>query len=357
MFSSLSVALLLVILPILSFVGFVAYVLIRYAPVIARIFEARPVFFPLQVQPTTDGESVRFRTPDGLELTGTYFKCQTESRLGIVVFCHEFLGNRWSAIPYAGGLRNAGFDIFAFDFRNHGDSDVEPNYDAFQWVCDREVVDLKAALHYLRTRGDYDPAGFGLFGVSRGGGTALIVGSEETDVWGVVTDSAFSTRITMLSYILRWAEIYVGRWWIWSYMPESVFGLIGWVGRVQTEWRCRRKFPNIERAVGRIAPRPLLMIHGERDVYIGRDIAQKLFERAEEPKSIWFVPGAKHNRCRESSPEQYRLRLTEFMLQASPRSRPAPASSHSSPNGSVTPNTHLPRAKVAEQFVSSAISS
>ena len=41
------------------------------------------------------------------------------------------------------------------------------------WASDREVRDLRAALAYLRTRPDRDPAGFGLFGVSRGGTTAL----------------------------------------------------------------------------------------------------------------------------------------------------------------------------------------
>ncbi len=42
-----------------------------------------------------------------------------------------------------------------------------------QWTTDHEVRDLRAALAYLRTRPDHDPAGFGLFGVSRGGTTAL----------------------------------------------------------------------------------------------------------------------------------------------------------------------------------------
>ena len=69
-------------------------------------------------------------------------------------------------------------------------------------------TDLQGALAYLRSRPDHDPAGFGLFGVSRGGSTALVVGAAERDVWGVVTDGAFPTRGTMTAYILRWAEIY-----------------------------------------------------------------------------------------------------------------------------------------------------
>ena len=82
-------------------------------------------------------------------------------------------------------------DLFTFDFRNHGTSDLDPDYAPLQWTTEREIRDLRGALAYLRTRDDHDPAGFGLFGVSRGGTTALIVAAGEPDVWGVVTDGAF----------------------------------------------------------------------------------------------------------------------------------------------------------------------
>ncbi|WP_233578524.1 alpha/beta hydrolase [Tautonia sociabilis] len=316
--SSNQVLALLALLP-LGVVGFVAYVLIRYTPVIGRIFEEKPVFFPLRVDPAPDGEEVAFKTSDGLELVGTYFPCRTAERLGVIVFCHEFLGNRWSALPYADYLRDEGFDLFSFDFRNHGNSDSEDGYEPFQWVCGRETRDLRAALNYLRSRPDRDPAGFGLFGVSRGGGTAICVAADEPDVWAVAADGAFPTRGTMLAYIIRWAEIYVGRWFIWRYMPIAMFAFVGWVGRLRSQWRLKRVFPDIERAASRLSPRPLFMVHGQKDAYINQDIARALFDSARPPKSFWLVPGAKHNRCRELCPEEYRDRITAFFRQAAPR--------------------------------------
>lgn len=305
--------------PPLGVVVFLAYVLIRYTPVIARIFEEKPVFFPLRAEPSPEGEEVSFRTSDGLELVGTYFHARTPRRLGVIVFCHEFLGNRWSALPYADHVRDAGFDLFSFDFRNHGNSESEDGYEPFQWVCGRELRDLRAALDYLRTRPDRDPAGLALYGISRGGGTALCVAADEPDVWAVVTDGAFPTRGTMLAYILRWAEIYVGRWWVWSVMPTAVFAFIGWVGRLRSQWRLRRIFPDIERAASKLSPRPLLMIHGGKDAYIGPEIARGLYKWAREPKAFWLVPGAKHNRCREMAPEEYPRRVASFLQQAAPR--------------------------------------
>ena len=43
-----------------------------------------PFFRPLKVPPESEGEEVRFRSADGLELAGTYLKARTESRAGVV---------------------------------------------------------------------------------------------------------------------------------------------------------------------------------------------------------------------------------------------------------------------------------
>src|SRR5690606_24048665 len=106
--------------------GFLIYAIVKYTPVIGRIFEEKPVFFPMRAEARPEGEEVRFRTSDNLELVGSYFPARTAQRLGVVVFCHEYLGNRWSALPYADYLRDTGFDLFSFDFRNHGNSESEP---------------------------------------------------------------------------------------------------------------------------------------------------------------------------------------------------------------------------------------
>src|SRR5262249_51989338 len=141
--------------------------------------------------------------------SGSYLRARTAGRAGVLVFCHEYLGDRWSFHPYVDPLRDAGFDIFSFDFRNHGSSGREPGFAAMHWSSDREVGDLRTALAYLRTRPDRDSAGFGLFGVSRGGTVSLLVTPAERDVWGVITDGAFPTRGMMVAYSMRWAELFI----------------------------------------------------------------------------------------------------------------------------------------------------
>jgi len=313
------------LLPVIGMVGFVIFAVFRYCPVISRIFVERPVLLPLRVTPEDVGEPVSFLTEDGLVLAGSYLRARTPSRAGVLVYCHEFLSDRWSFAPYLDALRDRGFDVFSFDFRNHGESPSEPSYEPIQYASNHEVRDLKGALAYLRSRPDHDPAGFGLFGVSRGGAAALLVAAAEADVWGVATDGAFPTRGTMTAYIIRWAEIYVRCKPFLAVIPRFVYSFLGDVARNQSQRRLNCVYPSVERAAARLSPRPWLQIHGRRDAYIGVDIAQALFACAREPKEQWLVADAKHNRCRELEPEAYARRLAAFVDRYAPR-RPSAGS-------------------------------
>jgi len=323
-----------------AFAAVLIYVVIRYSPIVGRIFEEKPLFLPLRVARTHDGEDVRFPTRGGLHLAGTYLKARTPQRSGVLIFCHEYLSDRWSALPYLDHLRDYGFDILTFDFRNHGASDKDPRYNPLQWVTDHEVHDLQAAVAYLRSRPDTDPAGYGLFGVSRGGGTAICAAATDRGAWGVVTDGAFPTRGTMVAYIHRWAEIYVRTPWVWKLMPRVSFEFLGWSGRMRTQLRLGCRYSNIEQAVTRLAPRPWLAIHGQKDAYIGLAIAEKFYQLAGDPKEMWVVPLAKHNRCREKAPQAYADRLLSFYGKYAPR-RPQPIEITTTPEPSKVEATFL----------------
>ena len=43
-----------------------------------------------------------------------------------------------------------------------------------------------------------------------------------------------------------------------------------------------------------VAPRPLLLIHGNQDVTVDVSHAYKLYDRAREPKQIIIIDGADH---------------------------------------------------------------
>lgn len=51
---------------------------------------------------------------------------------------------------------------------------------------------------------------------------------------------------------------------------------------------------NAEEVIGRIAPRPLLLVHGDSDEVIPTDHSRLLFEKASEPRQLCIMKGANH---------------------------------------------------------------
>jgi fermentation-respiration switch protein FrsA (DUF1100 family) len=47
-------------------------------------------------------------------------------------------------------------------------------------------------------------------------------------------------------------------------------------------------------AAARIAPVPLLIVHGDQDGYFPVEHAQRLYAAAQEPKELWIIPGFGH---------------------------------------------------------------
>jgi pimeloyl-ACP methyl ester carboxylesterase len=69
-------------------------------------------------------------------------------------------------------------------------------------------------------------------------------------------------------------------------------------------------------AVHRIAPRPLLIIHGTQDQRITQEQAHRLFAAAEEPKGLWLVEGASHSSVRDPTLDQLMPEVIGFLNNA-----------------------------------------
>jgi pimeloyl-ACP methyl ester carboxylesterase len=319
-------------MPVLLFLALVIlyfYLCLRYLRYLIRIFQEKPLFIIPRGQPLPEAEEVRFPTRDGLTLCGCYFHT-VRPRRGVILFGLEFGSNRWACRSYCEHLVENGFDVFAFEPRNQGDSDAMPGYEPLQWVTTYEVGDFEAALAYLKNRPDADPRGVGFFGISKGAGAGLMAAARDPYVRCCVTDGAFATYTTLVPYMKQWFRIYNNHYAIQGLIPLWFYGLIGLAGlrRIERQRRCR--FPHLERSLPRLAPRPLLMIHGLADTYIKTEMTMRLFALAREPKELWLVENAKHNQALQVAGEEYRQRVLRFFethlasptLTALPRKHP-----------------------------------
>lgn len=279
---------------------------------LSRIFLEKPLFIIPRGQPIPEAEEVTLTSADGLKLRGCYLKTTADRRKGVILFGLEFGSNRWACGPYTDFLRTAGYDIFTWEPRNQGESDRDEGFEPLQWVTDREVADCRAAVHYLKARPDADTRGVGLYGLSKGANAGLVVAASDPYIRCAATDGAFAHHTVMVPYMRVWFSIYDQRRPLQGLFPAWYFGLIARIGVREVGRERNVSYPDIENLIGRIAPRPLLMIHGGADTYIKPTMTQDLFRYARRPKELWIVEGAKHNQALQVAGEEYRRRVTEF---------------------------------------------
>jgi pimeloyl-ACP methyl ester carboxylesterase len=279
---------------------------------LTRIFLEKPLFIIPRGQPVADAEEVVLTSSDGIRLRGCYLKHIAANRKGVILFGLEFGSNRWAAGPYVDYLRAAGYDIFTWEPRNQGDSEKQEGFDPLQWVTDREVNDCWAAIEYLKKRPDAASHGIGLYGLSKGANAGLVAAVNEPFVRCIATDGSFAHYPVMVPYMRVWFSIYDRRRRLQGLFGSWYFGIIARIGVREVGQERGVVYPDIEKLIGKLSPRPLLMIHGGADTYIKPSMTQDFFNHARKPKEVWIVEGAKHNQALQVAGDEYRRRVTEF---------------------------------------------
>jgi dipeptidyl aminopeptidase/acylaminoacyl peptidase len=179
----------------------------------------------------------------------------------------------------------AGFVTLIFNFRGTGLS--EGDFDITGWTRD-----LAAALDYLFERKEVDRARFFLMGSSAGGAVSVYT-------------AAHDPRICALACFACPAEFSLVR------NPQDghrmldhsrQVGLFRTPGFPPSEEDWLRAFEEVSpiRWIDRIAPRPLLLVHGDDDDVVNVSQAQALYERAGEPKELVILAGVGHRLRQEA---------------------------------------------------------
>lgn len=261
------------------------------------------------------GEPVSFPAYDGLPLHGMLLRAAPDRpRRGLVIFAHEFCSDLYSCGRYCRPLVEAGYEILAFDFRGHGQSACPGGYVPRQWITDREVDDMRGAAafaeRYLEER-DL-PREYGVFGISRGACAAFCVAQENPRIRAIVADGAFSTDTTIEYFMQRWAYIFARVRFVYENHPPVFWRFLRWtmMHLAAREFRCR--FPSVRKVIRRMAPRPVLFVHGQRDSYLPVEQSRRLYALAGQPKHLWIAPDARHNEAAVRHPERYAHLTTSF---------------------------------------------
>ena len=222
--------------------------------------------------------TVTLTTSDGVAIACDYWPAG-ESELAYVV-AHGFTGSR--SIPrvrrISTQLADTGAAVLSLDFRGHGGSG------GYSTVGDLEVHDLTAAVSFLRSEGYPTVV---VLGWSMGGSVALRHAGLGGDVDGVVSVSSpghWWERGTPPMRLVHWAaETRLGRL-ATRLATRTRLGTTGWEELPQSP---------VE-VVAQIAPRPLLIVHGDADRYFPIRHAEALVAAAEGSAEFWRELGMGH---------------------------------------------------------------
>lgn len=226
---------------------------------------------------TTDGISVDSVYDPGAVV---YDASASPARHPAFVIAHGFTGDvdRPHVRRVARAFARHGA-VVTFSFRGHGASGGRST------VGDREVLDLEAAVRWARELGH---ARVATVGFSMGGSVVLRHAALHT---GTV-DAVVSVSAPARWYYRGTAPMRRLHWLVTR--PEGrLVGRYGFRTRIHhRDWNPVPLSP-VE-AVPRIAPTPLLIVHGDRDGYFPVDHPRMLAAAAGDHGELWLEPGMGH---------------------------------------------------------------
>jgi len=234
----------------------------------------------------------------------------TDDRILIVV--HGTWQNRTD--PAAGVLALSvafarhGFAVPAFDMRGMGESQPAPLSMGYF-----EQRDVLGAVDFIQRGGwPYPALGrprvIGGWGVSLGGATLLLAAAQEPAIRAVVSDSAYADVIPILERQIP------------SLGGIPPFFTSGVLVAAQALYGINFYAVRPVDGMARIAPRPILLIHGAADTFVPPSNMSELYAAASAAPSahvqMWLVPGATHAQSFHTEGAVYVQRVVAFFVAA-----------------------------------------
>ncbi len=283
--------------------GVAALALIFFTPILITTFNIHRFKIANATNPRAacnlDYETVSFRSEDGLRLNGWFIPRRGSD--DAVLLVHGIGANKGNFLGFVPFLHRAGFNVFVFDQRGHGDSVGHTISFGFH-----EAHDVRAAMAYLRSRRDAR----GQRAIKRVAALAFSMGASSLlhampglpDVRGVVADSTFADFTTLAERQMSW-------------LPPSLSRAVPWVSGAWARLELGMPLSDISprRRIAAISPRPLLLIHGTSDTLIPPAQARLNFAAARKPKELWLVPGAGHIGAMRVAGLRYEQRVAGFL--------------------------------------------
>lgn len=235
-----------------------------------------------------DYTQIYFTSTDGVVLNGLLLRPRTASSAA-VLYLHGNAQNISAWINNVLWLADAGFTVFAVDYRGYGRSGGSPNIKGVNEDAEAALKELVTLCPTLKDR-------LIVFGQSLGGAVAIYAVANykhKSEIKALVVDSSFSGYREI-------AREKIARFWPLSYLLYPLTLTIN--DRYSpSDW------------IDKIGSVPLLLICSKNDPVVPSENSYRLFKEAREPKKLWVtdIPGHVSFLSREKN----RVALIEYIRQ------------------------------------------
>lgn len=254
-----------------------------------------------------DFQAIEFHSSDGLKLVGWYVPAAGVAR-GTIIYVHGQNRTRVEMLPEAEFAHGLGYNGLLFDLRHQGASEGNVSSVGY-W----ERLDVEAAVKCaLAEEKAVRPVV--VWGISMGAAAGLMAAAESSDVDAVISDSTFLNFREVIRHHYYLFRGFARRRW-WWFPPLPGFPIIQEV----TYWSGRRaRFDpsdfDLEHAVEKINPRPILFVAVQGDQRMPPSYAQTLDADATSPqKQIIILPGERHGEGFHSGNALYEEAVKKFL--------------------------------------------
>lgn len=244
-------------------------------------------------------DEVTVTTGDGLKLAGWFVP---PANGALIMLQHGYKAERSQMLNEAAMLHRHGYGSLIMALRAHDLSDGD-----LITFGRNEAADLDAWYTLARSLAGVDPDRIGILGNSLGGTIAIEFAARQPGVRAVVANSAFSSLSDTVETSLRY----------FTGLPPFPFAPLieFWAER---HGGFDKDDVDATRWIGRISPRPVLLMQGGQDVVISVASGQRLYDAAGEPRTLWFDPEVSHARFDTARPDEFERRVValfdEYLL-------------------------------------------
>lgn len=232
---------------------------------------------PLRSSEPFKRQLIELPSNDGNQISALHLKAAGNAKT--LLYSHGNGEDIWDRSSMLSLYQENGYSVLAYDYPGYGLSSGRPS--------ERSVyAAAEAAWLYLTQEAGVAPEDIILYGRSIGSGPSCYL-AWKYPAGGLVIESGFTSVTRVVTRI--------------KLLPFDAFPNIRRISKIQC---------------------PVLFFHGERDEVVPFSHAQQMYERANDPKYCYWVPGGDHANLEGCAGEAYWESLEKF-VQTLPPPKPA----------------------------------